>query len=298
MRDNADSGAEGLCCRRCGAPVVVGVRVPTSCKSCGASFSVRPRWSVSATFLLAVILAMLVAVLVRQLIDLPALLLCVVLLVSLVLFSVLQALAFRMGIIRLANVNADDSLHVSLAPGDPEALRKAEDMVRDSNYAGSSRRMRAAQARQLRDSVQLAKSLREGGKPAGAKDGNAPRCKLRRLSDADESYFVLPATGDVQGEGRTPDDVSEPQPIGFVSMRRSDAHTMTLETFSLVEEERGKGYARSMMRIVTRRARELGCDRVAVRLERDNYQAILAFEHLGFARVGERDGGIMYERSL
>jgi ribosomal protein S18 acetylase RimI-like enzyme len=42
-----------------------------------------------------------------------------------------------------------------------------------------------------------------------------------------------------------------------------------------------------MMRFVTQRARKLGCDRVMLRVNRNNYQAILAYEHLGFVRIGE-----------
>ena len=372
-------------CKNCGTPVNLGLRIPNSCKECGASFYPRPSWTITATFFVATVAAVGIMVLLRQVCEINAIVIFVGLCAGYAFFNIIELMLFRMGILRLANVNADDiSTGVSLHPTDDDALSKAEEMVRAKTYAGSNKAQRTAQAQQLRESVQMAKSLRSGstdnaptnevsattpvaermetGEPvrrgkhfrkpsvhtATSDDSSAlnkrrisnaatssndsrqtrPRCRFLRLSDGNDAdirrmsslatrivrehfdpivgveqndymiarnqtpeaiaaqiadgfeyYYVYPP--------RTRDGQNRNAPIGFLAIRAQDDGELNLSKFYLTKEERGKGYARSMTSFVAQRARKLGCDHVTLRVNRTNYQAILAYEHLGYRRVGE-----------
>lgn len=372
-------------CKNCGTPVHLSFRIPNSCKECGASFDPRPSWTMTATFFAATIAAVGVMVLLRQVCEISAIIIFVGLGAGYVFFNIVELLLFHVGILRLTNVNADDTLTgVSLHPTDDDALSKAEELTRSKTYAGLNKAQRTAQAQQLRESVQMAKSLRSGSmdnaptneasattpvaermetsepirrgkhfrKPTAdaitsdssseqnkRRIGNAatsstgsrptrPRCRFLRLSDSNDAdirrmsslatsivrehfdpivgveqndymiarnqtpeaiasqitngfeyYFVYPP--------RSCDNQNHHEPIGFLAVRAQDDGELNLSKFYLTKEERGKGYARSMTSFVAQRARKLGCDHVTLRVNRTNYQAILAYEHLGFRRVGE-----------
>lgn len=157
-----------------------------------------------------------------------------------------------------------------------------------------------------------------------------PEAIAAQLAEGYEYFFVLPpkeaavrggagqdgaAQGDAarNGAGQGGDarngGKEKPRrvrPIGFLAVQARDRE-LYLSKFYLVKEERGQGYARSMMALVARRGRELGCDCVRLNVNRNNYQAILAYEHLGFTRTGEQQTDIgsgfvmddyVYERPL
>lgn len=338
-------GGESHRCRNCGAPVKTGWRLPTSCKKCGASFNAQPRWALTAVFLIATAMAVVAAALVRLVTDINGVFIMVGIGVGVLAFNGVQLAMFRFGMLRLTNLNA------------PADDTRAE-------YAGIDKVTRAAQAKQLREAIDLAKSLRSSSgdettavgvttsaeRAAGtnASDNCVVRCRFRRVKEGDERgiramsalatrivrehfdpiigteqndymierfqtpeaiaaqieegyeyYFVFPPK-DEQREGSV-------RPIGFLAVHAQGDGELYLSKFYLLKEERGKGYARSMMRLVTQRARKLGCDHVTLNVNRNNYQAILAYEHLGFQKVGERctdigDGYVMddfvYELAL
>ena len=314
--------------------------LPSVCKECGASFEPRPKWIVSAIFAVSTALAILAIVAVRLATKAAFVLLLVGVIVTFVLFNVFQIVLFHMGVLRLTNINALEDLPVSLSPNDPNALAKAEEMVRSKNLAGSTKAQRVAQAQQLKESIELAKSLRGGEaaeqapqpnpKPrsrarsagvrcrfvrlsasneAGIKRMSAlathivrecfdsivgseqndymvaryesPKAIARQLADGFEYYFVLPPK-------RADEERGTARPIGLVSVRDQGDGELCLNKFYLVKGARGKGCARSMMRLAIQRARKLGCDRVTLRVNRDNSQAIRVFEHLGFEKIGEQ----------
>lgn len=295
----------------------------------------------TVAFFAATVFAVIGMVLLNQVIAIPGVLVVFGLLVGLVGFNATEIMLFRLNILRLTNLNApDDSPVQSLDPTDPNALAQAEKAARAKGYAGSSRQMRAAQGMQLRQSIQLAKSLtspesvapttHEGSKHAKARttgqaseDATRKRCSFARVSSSNDNvirdtsslathiarehfdplvgseqndymidHFLSPYAIREQIEGGHEYYIvlspEEKRPIGIVAVRPRNDHTLLISRFYLLKEERGKGYARSMMQLVRQRAQKTGCPLARVYLIRNNYQAILAFEHLGFTRVGER----------
>ncbi len=347
-------GKDAPRCQQCGTVVSTSWHLPTSCKECGASFDPRPRWIPSAVLVGAAALAIVVVALVRLATTSTAALVTAFVVACFVMFNALQLLLFKLGVYRLTNVNAVDELAESIRLADSDALAKAEGQTRAKNYAGSSKETRTAQAKQLKESLELAKSLRtntatpqdaaptrdeagsrtlQTGASAGSSAGSTePRCRFGRVTSANEAgirrmsalatrivrehfdpivgpeqndymierfqspeaiarqieegyeyYFVLPPKEPQPNDGAR----KGVRPLGFLALRAEDEGILYLSKFYLVKDERGKGYAHPMMRFVTQRARKLGCDRVMLRVNRNNYQAILAYEHLGFVRIGE-----------
>lgn len=80
----------------------------------------------------------------------------------------------------------------------------------------------------------------------------------------------------------------EKRSIGIVAARPQSNHVLHISRFHLLKEERGKGYSHSMMRLVRQRAAKSGCSRITTHVMKDDFQAILVCEHLGFSRTGER----------
>lgn len=88
--------------------------------------------------------------------------------------------------------------------------------------------------------------------------------------------------------------------IGFVAFYPREVSTgsaaaireLYLSKFYLVASKRGRGLSRDMCRFVVDHARALGCSRVVLNVNRNNYQAILAYEHLGFRKVREEKNDI------
>lgn len=347
-RDNAHH-----CCQ-CGAVVSASWHLPTSCKECGASFDPRPRWILSAVLIVSVAFSVLVCALVRLATANNYVLASAFLIAGFLAFTVLQPLLFKLGVLRLTNVNAKDDTATSIRLSGSDALAKAEGIARAKNYAGSTREVRTAQAKQLKESLDLAKSLRTGVAKHQAAESDAPKaaknqtqesaierfasthakphCRFARVTATNEAgirrmsamatrivrehfdpivgteqndymierfqapeaiaqqiqegfeyYFVLPPKDRQRDDGAK----KGARPLGFLALRAQEGQELYLSKFYLIEEMRGKGYARPMMRFVARRARNLGCDHITLRVNRKNYQAILAYEHLGFVRVGE-----------
>ena len=110
-----------------------------------------------------------------------------------------------------------------------------------------------------------------------------PEAIAAQIEDRYEYYFVLPPADDSQST----DQQRPARPVGFLAVQPRESGELYLGKFYLLKQERGKGYARTMTRFVVQRARKLGCDHILLRVNRDNFQAILAYEHLGFERTGE-----------
>lgn len=72
----------------------------------------------------------------------------------------------------------------------------------------------------------------------------------------------------------------------------SAGRELYLSKFYLMAAKRGKGLSHDMCRFVVNQARALGCTRVVLNVNRNNYQAILAYEHLGFHKVREEKNDI------
>lgn len=341
--------SEPLHCQQCGAPVSVTWHVPGSCKNCGAPFEPRPGFLVSVAFVCGVVAAVAVIILLRMITNTPAVLFIASAVAAVVVFTLVEVLMFRLGALRLANVNDEMQNPVTLSTTDPEMLQQAEQMARSKNYAGSNKQVRAAQREQLREAVVLAESLvgdedegspsKDSRKPTSATAPRSaktstplPRCRFRRVSATNEAgirnmsalathivrehfdpiigveqndymierfqtpeaiaaqiedryeyYFVLPPADDSQSTGQQ----RPARPVGFLAVQPREGGELYLGKFYLLKQERGKGYARTMTRFIVQRARKLGCDHILLRVNRDNFQAILAYEHLGFERTGE-----------
>lgn len=84
--------------------------------------------------------------------------------------------------------------------------------------------------------------------------------------------------------------------IGFMAfyLRETEAgeRELYLSKFYLEVDKRGQGLSHDMCRFVVDQARALGCRRVVLNVNRNNYQAILAYEHLGFRKVHEEKNDI------
>lgn len=334
-------------CRSCEAPVRVTWHVPSSCKKCGTSFVARPRWTVSVAFVVATVVAVVTMALVRLVLvqlelNLTGLMVVAGMALGVVGFNLVEVVMFRTGVMRLTGVNApDEGLGVALSPTDEDALAKAERLVRQRNYAGTSRDERAAQAQQLRESLRIARSIR-GGEPARegepARDGEARpasaaqtpaessaaptvelrgtgegRCRFRSVdvaneaavrrleefgatvADGTEYHLVYPpreATSPAEGTRR------RVRAIGYVATSPQASGTLRIDGFYLLPEERGQGYARSMMLLVAQLAHKAGCRRATAEVGHNDYAAMLALEHLGFELAEEHPPTLTYAIAL
>lgn len=73
--------------------------------------------------------------------------------------------------------------------------------------------------------------------------------------------------------------------VGFLAFYPREEGELYLSKFYLRSDCRGRGLSRDMCRFVVDQARTLGCNRITLNVNRNNYQAILAYEHLGFRKV-------------
>lgn len=108
----------------------------------------------------------------------------------------------------------------------------------------------------------------------------SPEAIARQIDEGYEYSFVCPP-------GTTGKEPPEKRRIGFVAFVRREPDDLYLSKFYLRADQRGKGYSHDMMEFVRREAARLGCSRITLNVNRNNYQAILAYEHLGFSRTGE-----------
>lgn len=73
--------------------------------------------------------------------------------------------------------------------------------------------------------------------------------------------------------------------VGFLAFYQREPDELYLSKFYLRKDQRGRGLSRDMCRFVVDNAHALGCNRITLNVNRDNYQAILAYEHLGFQKI-------------
>lgn len=79
--------------------------------------------------------------------------------------------------------------------------------------------------------------------------------------------------------------------VGFIGVQPREDH-LFLSKLYLVGEERGKGYGREEFEFVTRRARELGFDRIQLTCARENTASLELYDHMGFKTIDEVDADV------
>lgn len=169
--------------------------------------------------------------------------------------------------------------------------------------------VRAGQSQKIRDLSQLATDIvREHFDPIVGPEQNdymiarfqTPEAIAAQIDEGYEYCFVCPP-------GTTGQEPPDERRIGFLAFAERGDGELYLSKFYLRTDQRGKGYSHDMIEFVRREAIRRGCTRITLNVNRNNYQAILAYEHLGFVRVGEerRDIGggfvmddLIYELAL
>ena len=192
-----------------------------------------------------------------------------------------------------------------------ESLRMAK-AIRTGNAVADASPTQTGSAQAEGRSQQRAVSRAAAHTPAPA---TAPgRCRFRQVDETNaaavrrltkygasmrpniEYYLVYP-----------PQEAVPPAPsgerrrvlsIGYVALSPQAGSTIIIDGFYLVPEERGRGYARSMMLLVAQRAHSTGCTHATAEVDRNNYQTMLVCEALGFVPVGEHGGNVVYDLEL
>lgn len=80
--------------------------------------------------------------------------------------------------------------------------------------------------------------------------------------------------------------------VGFLAFYPREAGELYLSKFYLLASHRGQGLSHDMLAFVADAGRELGCNHITLNVNRNNFQAILAYEHLGFRKVREEKNDI------
>lgn len=154
--------------------------------------------------------------------------------------------------------------------------------------------VRAGQTQKIEDLSQLATDIvREHFDPIIGTAQNeymigrfqTPEAIAAQLDDGYEYCFVCPP-------GTTGTEPPEERRIGFLAIRPRGDGELYLSKFYLRSDQRGRGYSHDMLEFVRREAARLGCDHIVLNVNRNNYQAILAYEHLGFRKVREEKNDI------
>lgn len=117
----------------------------------------------------------------------------------------------------------------------------------------------------------------------------SPEAITAQIEQGYDYCFVFPPKAD---EEEANCELAPVRPVGLVAAQQREGHELHIGKLFLLKDERGKGYGRSVMRMMVNRARKLDCDHIQLHVNRNNYQAMLAFEHMGFVRTGERRADI------
>lgn len=166
----------------------------------------------------------------------------------------------------------------------------------DQARLGSCRfeHVRAGQTQKIADLSQLATQIvREHFDPIIGTAQNeymigkfqTPEAIAAQIEDGYEYCFVCPP-------GTTGSEPPEERRIGFLAVRPRGGGELYLSKFYLRSDQRGRGYSHDMLEFVRREAVRHGCDRIVLNVNRNNFQAILAYEHLGFHKVREERNDI------
>lgn len=154
--------------------------------------------------------------------------------------------------------------------------------------------VRAGQTQKIEDLSRLATQIvREHFEPIiGAAQNEymigrfqTPEAIARQIDEGYEYCFVCPP-------GTTGTEPPEERRIGFLAFCRRGENELYLGKFYLRADQRGKGYSHDMLEFVKREASRLGCDHITLNVNRNNFQAILAYEHLGFRKIREEKNDI------
>ncbi len=115
---------------------------------------------------------------------------------------------------------------------------------------------------------------------------NTPEAIGRQLGEEGYRYFFV---NDPEASASA---LPADRHVGFVAFYPRKAGELYLSKFYLRRDCRGRGLSRDMLAFVADAARELDCNRITLNVNRNNYQAILAYEHLGFKKVREEKNDI------
>lgn len=313
-------------CTYCGNEIHPRLWLPGKCKRCRHSFEWKPRW-IPNVILLVSLLPPLILTWVFRHVSTGAAVMGFVggFALTFVIFNLLEVLAYRAGLLT-SDLASEEPVEVrthvkkplsELDPvtrakveisrikmpegvtlkGDDSDAGRQQDQAQSPTPAQSStprggmcrfERIDLDEPARIEEMSHLATTIvREHFDPIIGKAQNdymiglfqTPSAITQQLAEGYEYYFVyLGQEGDPEAPTQNP--------IGFVSYQKR-GEVLYLSKFYLVSEERGKGLSHDMLAFVCQEAWRLGCSRVVLNVNRNNFQAILAYEHLGFTKVGE-----------
>ncbi|GAL90541.1 GNAT family N-acetyltransferase [Jejuia pallidilutea] len=73
--------------------------------------------------------------------------------------------------------------------------------------------------------------------------------------------------------------------IGYISIKKEDKN-LFLSKFYVIKPERGKGFGKTAMTFLETKAKALNCNSISLTVNKNNGNAINAYEKLGFNNVG------------
>lgn len=318
-------------CKYCGNEMRTRFALPTKCSRCKHPFDWKPSWVPNVILLVSLLPPAILGGLMHRLGFVATLVaLAVGFCLTVLVFNLLEALAYRRGWLTsdlasehpqtvrehvkkpLAELDYATRAQVELSRVKmPETDRKAasasavpagSDAQPTPAATGSAparkrcrfEHVRAGQTQKIDDLSALATAIvREHFDPIVGKEQNdymiglfqTPEAISQQLDEGYEYSFVCPP-------GTTGREPAEERRIGFVAFVPRGAGELHLSKFYLRADQRGKGYSHDMLEFVRREAQRLGCSYITLNVNRNNYQAILAYEHLGFSKVREEKNDI------
>lgn len=75
--------------------------------------------------------------------------------------------------------------------------------------------------------------------------------------------------------------------VGYLAIQKKDRE-LFLSKIYLLKEFRGMGMGKSAMEFIVERAREFGCDSIALTVNKNNDRSIMAYSKMGFEKQGAR----------
>lgn len=325
-------------CTYCGAELTPRLSLPGKCGRCKHDFEWKPAWVPNVIVLVSLLPPPLLGGALRH-VGLAPMLggFAGGFALTFVLFNLLEVAAWKVGLLRSDHLSEEpvpERVHVKKPLSELDYLTRARvelsrlevpdvrggqgmthlpDQASGTSKAHRKRcrfeHVRPGQAEKIEYLSRLATQIvREHFDPIIGKEQNdymlarfqTPEAIARQLDEGYEYCFVCPP-------GTTGSEPPEQRRIGFVAFRPEGTDELCLSKFYLRSDQRGRGYSHDMLEFVRREASRHDCSRITLNVNRNNFQAILAYEHLGFQKVGEsrRDIGqgfvmddLVYELSL
>lgn len=313
-------------CKYCGNEINPRFSLPNKCKRCKHEFDWKPRWIPNAILIVSLLPPPILAGLLHSLGWTWTLAgFAIGFAITFVLFNLLEVAAWKAGWLKsdlasehpvpirehvkkpLAELDYATRAQVELARfAMPDTTKRAvgDTMARPATPSPSEQppkpqrcrfeHVRAGQTQKIEDLSRLATSIvREHFDPIIGKEQNdymlarfqTPEAIASQIDEGYEYSFVCPP-------GTTGKEPPEQRRIGFVAFCQRGADELYLSKFYLRADQRGRGYSHDMLEFVCREAAKRGCSRIILNVNRNNYQAILAYEHLGFRKVREERNSI------